>query len=116
MEEVRLQGKKCVSMKKAHFCVGGIFLRMRDFSTEEACFYSGDLFYGRGCVQFYRAGLFLRKGQIKSNRLITCMKKEEPMRGADECLCTDSVVLKCEAVVLVGHCFLIKPGLEQTRF
>ena len=66
-------------------------------------------FYGRGGVQFYREGLFLREGQFKSNRLIPCMKKEEPMRGTDECLCTDSVVLKCEAVVLVGHCFLVKP-------
>ena len=44
MEEVLLHGKKCVSMKKAHFCVGGIFLWRRDFSTEEACFRSGGLF------------------------------------------------------------------------
>lgn len=75
-----------------------------------------DYFYGRGSVQFYGEGLFLREGQFKRNRLIPGMNKEEPMRGADECLCTDSVVLKCEAVVLVGHWFLVKPGLEQTRF
>ena len=38
------------------------------------------------------------------------MKKEEPMRGTDDGTDgTDSVVLKCEAVVLVGHCFLVKP-------
>lgn len=67
-------------------------------------------FYGRGGVQFYREGLFLREGQFKSNRLIPCMKKEEPMRGTDDGTDgTDSVVLKCEAVVLVGHCFLVKP-------
>ena len=73
-------------------------------------------FYGRGGVQFYGEGLFLREGQFKSNWLISCMKKEERMHGADECLCTDSVVLKCEAVALVGHCFPVRPGLEQTRF
>lgn len=43
------------------------------------------------------------------------MNKEEPMRGADECLCTDSVVLKCEAVVLVGHCFLVKTGIRANQ-
>ena len=30
-------------------------------------------------------------------------EKEEPMHDADEFLCRDSDVLKCEAVALVGH-------------
>lgn len=115
-------------MEEGFFYRGGVFLRWRLIFTAEAYLYSGkeflrrrlistaEVYFYRDSVQFYGEGLFLRKGQFRSNRLITCMKKEEPMRGADECLCTDSVVLKCEAVVLVGHRFLVKPGLEQTRF
>lgn len=32
------------------------------------------------------------------------------MDEADECLCTDSIVLKCKAVALLamGHCFPVK--------
>lgn len=120
--------RRPISIEEGFFYRGGMFLRWRLIFTAGSYLYSGSVFLQRrlistaevyfygDSVQFYGEGLFLRKGQFKSNWPISCMKREEPVRGADECLCTESVVLKCEAVALVGHCFLVKPGLEQTRF
>ena len=47
---------------------------------------------------------FYKRGQFKSNQLVRhSYGKEEPMHGADEFLCRNCVILKCEAVALVGH-------------
>ena len=88
---------------EAHFYGEGVFLRRRHISTAEVYFYGGGTFL-RGGVFLRRQCDFYERGQFKSNRLIRHLYgKETPMHGAVEFLCRNCVILKCEAVALVGH-------------
>ena len=101
-------------IKKAHFYSGGVFLRRRHISTAEAHFYGGGIFLRRGCIStvkahFYGGGVSLRRKCVSMKEVnlkaigYHLYEKEEPTHGADEFLCRNCVILKCEALAPVGQ-------------
>ena len=98
-------------MQKAHFYGGGIFLRRRHTSTAEAHFYGGGIFLRRrhistAEVYFYGESVRTSIKEVNLKAIGVSLElygKEEPMHGADEFLCRNCVILKCEAVALVSH-------------
>ena len=65
--------RKLISTEEAYFYGGGIFLRRKLISTEEADFYGGGIFLRRRHISTEEAD-FCRGGQFLSNRLIFAWK------------------------------------------
>ena len=104
---------KGVSFKGVSFDFHGkrLFLCKRLISTVEVYFYSGGIFLRRGrhistaeVYPYEESVYFYERGQFKSNQLIICMEERNHSNAhADEFLCRNCVILKCEAVAQVGH-------------
>ena len=75
---------------------------------EGAYFYGQGTFLRRRCI-FTKEVVFQRRRLISTDEdnlkqsAYYLNKKDEPMDGANQFLCRDSVVLKCEAAALMGH-------------
>ena len=74
-----------------HFHGKSLFLCKRLISTAEVYFYEESV------------RISMKKVNLITQSAYHLYGKEEPMHGVDEFLCRNWVILKCEAVALVGH-------------